>query len=331
MTEKVYVLRSVAHNLYIFADTSWHTIMDIGDIATVDTADDIYYMDTGMYETPGYGSVYIIDADQPAIVDTGIGTNYERIIDALGRVDIDTNSLAHLFVTHAHLDHAGGAGFLLADCPNATVHTHERAAPHLSDPTQLIEGTRAAVGEQWQYYVEPNPAPASRINALTDGDTVHLGDRSLTAVAAPGHALHQMMFYDTTEDTLFTGDAAGIYIPMQDRIQQTSPPSQFNLETCLDDVRAIDSMAPETLCFGHFGPRVYDDELLSSYKRALVEWVEAVRQKRGEANSDEDVIQYFSDNAELIDVWGAEKARAEARLNVRGVLAYLDWQAAQTD
>ncbi len=183
-------------------------------------------------------------------------------------------------MTHAHLDHAGGAGFLLADCPNATVHTHERAAPHLSDPTQLIEGTRAAVGEQWQYYVEPNPAPASRINALTDGDTVHLGDRSLTAVAAPGHALHQMMFYDTTEDTLFTGDAAGIYIPMQDRIQQTSPPSQFNLETCLDDVRAIDSMAPETLCFGHFGPRVYDDELLSSYKRALVEWVEAVRQKR---------------------------------------------------
>jgi Uncharacterized flavoproteins len=158
--------------------------MDIGDIAAVETADDIYYMDTGMYETSGYGSVYIIDADQPAIVDTGIGTNYERIIDALARVDIDPHSLAHLLVTHAHLDHAGGAGFLIADCPNATVHTHERAGPHLSDPAQLIEGTKAAVGEQWQYYVEPNPVPESRLNTLSDGDTIDLGDRSITAVAA---------------------------------------------------------------------------------------------------------------------------------------------------
>jgi hydroxyacylglutathione hydrolase len=305
--------------------------MDIGDIAAVETADDIYYMDTGMYETSGYGSVYIIDADQPAIVDTGIGTNYERIIDALARVDIDPHSLAHLLVTHAHLDHAGGAGFLIADCPNATVHTHERAGPHLSDPAQLIEGTKAAVGEQWQYYVEPNPVPESRLNTLSDGDTIDLGDRSITAVAAPGHALHQMLFYDTTEDTLFTGDAAGIYVPEKDRIQQTSPPSQFNLETCLDDVRTIETITPETLCFGHFGPRAYDDELLSSYKRALVEWVEAVRQKREEAHSDENVIQHFSEHAKLTDVWGEEKARAEARLNVRGVLAYLDWQATQPE
>ncbi|WP_048075553.1 MBL fold metallo-hydrolase [Haloquadratum walsbyi] len=305
--------------------------MDIGDIAAVETADDIYYIDTGMYDTSAYGSVYIIDADQPAIVDTGIGTNYERIIDALASVDIEPDSLAHLLVTHAHLDHAGGAGFLIADCPNATVHTHERAGPHLSDPARLIEGTKAAVGNQWQYYVEPKPVPESRINTLSDGDTIDLGDRSITTVAAPGHALHQILFYDPTEGVLFTGDSAGIYVPKRDRIQQTSPPSQFNLETCLDDVRTIDAMAPETLCFGHFGPRVYDDELLSSYKRALVEWVEAVRQKRAEANSDEDVIQHFGNNAELTDVWGTEKARAESRLNVRGVLAYLDWQAAQTE
>lgn len=44
--------------------------MAIGDIYEVQTGStaDTYYVDTGMYDTEAYGSVFVIDADRPAIV-----------------------------------------------------------------------------------------------------------------------------------------------------------------------------------------------------------------------------------------------------------------------
>ncbi|MFB6175804.1 MAG: MBL fold metallo-hydrolase, partial [Halobaculum sp.] len=83
---------------------------------------------------------------------------------------------------------------------------------------------------------------------------------------------------------------------------------------------------PETLCFPHFGPREATEAVLSGYKRTLVEWVEAVREKRDTHDTDEEVVEAFAESVDtdLIDVWGETKARAEERLNARGVLGYLD-------
>jgi hypothetical protein len=36
------------------------------------------------------------------------------------------------------------------------------------------------------------------------------------------------------------------------------------------------------------------------------------------------VIEHFVDSATGADIWGEWKAREEAKLNVKGVLAYLD-------
>lgn len=305
--------------------------MAIGDVFTVADADGIHYVDTGMYDTEAYGSVYLVDAEQPALVDSGIGTNYERILDAMETVGIEPAELAYILPTHVHLDHAGGAGYLLEGCPNATVLCHEFGVQHLIDPERLIEGTKAAVEDQWQYYAEPKPVPERRIEGLTDGDVVDLGDRTFEVHHAPGHAPHQVLFHDDADDVLFTGDAAGIYVPSRDVVVQTSPPSNFDLDQCLADVRTIEQLAPARLCFGHFGDRAFEPELAEQYKRTLVEWVEAIRQKRAALESDEAVLRHFVDNARLQGPWGNEKAAAETRLNVRGVLGYLDRRADSGD
>jgi len=86
----------------------------------------------------------------------------------------------------------------------------------------------------------------------------------------------------------------------------------------------IQELGPELLCFGHFGPRAYNERLLDGYKRSLVEWVEAVRQRRDELADDEAVIQHFAAHTELTEIWGDEKGREEAKLNARGALAFLD-------
>jgi len=295
-----------------------------GDVVPVTTGDtsDIHYVDTGMYDTAEYGSVYVLDTPEPAVVDTGIGTNHERILAALETVGVDHADLSWIVVTHVHLDHAGGAGLLAEACPDATVAVHERGARHLAAPERLWEGTKAAVGDQIEYYTEPRPVPEGRIRELVDGDRIDLGDRELVAHHAPGHAPHQHVFESPADDAVFTADAAGIYVPSLDAVRETTPPPQFHLDRALADVETIREIDPSTLLYAHFGPAPTGDRL-DEYAEALQAWVAEVEDARADAD-DEAVVERFAAATEMGEIWGDRKARGETAMNVRGVLGYLD-------
>jgi glyoxylase-like metal-dependent hydrolase (beta-lactamase superfamily II) len=299
--------------------------MEPGDVRTVTTGDctDLYYVDTGMYDTAEYGAVYVLDAERPAIVDTGIGANYEYVLDALDEAGIAPEDLEVIAVTHVHLDHAGGAGYLAEACPNAAVYVHESGARHLTDPSRLWEGTRGAVGDQIDFYAEPKPVPEERVTELTDGDVIDLGDHELVARHAPGHAPHQVILEDPANDAVFTADAAGIWVPSRDRIRETSPPPQFDLEGALADAEMLVDLDRETLLYAHFGPKDADG-VLTEYTDVLTDWVRAVERVRDELGDDEAVIDHFVAENETEDVWGERKARGETAMNVRGVIRYLD-------
>ena len=298
--------------------------MKAGEFEPVRGVPDLYFHDTGMFGTDGYGSVYVYDAERPAVIDTGTGANREALFETIEAVGIGTDELAWVLPTHAHLDHAGGAGHLAARYPNAEVALPERGVRHLVDPGALVAGTKSAVRDQWQYYDEPEPVPEDRISGLAESDRIDLGDRELVVHEAPGHAPHHAVYHDPEAGVVFTADAAGIYVPEVDTVRQTSPPPQFDLDQCLRDLEAIADLEPAYLCFGHFGPREYDRGLIEKAKRAYVEWVEAVRSKREELGDDDAVIEHFEETSADVEFWNPERARAEANLNVRGVLAFLD-------
>jgi len=295
--------------------------MAIGDLTAVDGTD-LYYVDVGAYDVSGYGAVYILDAERPAVVDTGLGTNVDIVLDALDEVGID--SLAAILTTHIHLDHAGGAGYLAEEFLDATVYTHEIGVRHLVDPSRLVAGTKAAVDSQWQYYVEPKPIPEARIEALEGGDEIDLGDHTVDVIHAPGHAPHQVVFHDRTDDVLFSGDAGGIRPGKSGQLFPTSPPVNFDLDGCLADAETIADRDPEYLCFGHFGHEPFTPDLMDEYEEVLTGWVAQVREKRAELGDDEAVIEHFAETADTIEPWGERKSRDENRLNVKGVLGYLD-------
>ena len=288
----------------------------------MDACTGVHYLDTGMFDTAEYGAVYVVDAERPAVVDTGVGAHYERILDSLGEVGIAPEDLAVVALTHVHLDHAGGAGYLLDACPNAEVYVHEIGAPHLVDPERLVEGTKRAVLDEWAFYADPRPVPAERVTELTDGDAIDLGDRTLTAHYVPGHAPHQVAYRDDRDGALFPGDSAGIWVPSVGELHPTSPPPNFDLEQCLADVETLRALDPEVLLYPHFGPRADDpDGALVAYADVLDEWVTAVTEAAAEMDRDA-LVDHFADrNVERVGpVWGERKARAEASLNVRGVL-----------
>ena len=299
--------------------------MAIGDITAVDSTlvEDCWYVDTGMYATEAYGSVYLLDGERPTLVETGIGTHYERILAMLDSVGVDREDLAYIVPTHVHLDHAGGVGFLAEACPNATVNVHERGVRHLVDPTRLVAGTKAAVGDEWRHYVDPRPIDEERIEPLADGDEVDLGDRTLVAVETPGHASHHHSLHLPEADAVFTADAAGLYVQATGQVRPTTPPPEFDLEQTLDDLDRLEALDPGVLLYSHFGP-ASDPSLLSTYRQVVTDWVADVERIRAEAPDDETASERLVETHAPVDDWGPEKAIPETEMNVRGVFGYLD-------
>jgi glyoxylase-like metal-dependent hydrolase (beta-lactamase superfamily II) len=299
--------------------------MERGDFyeATAAGTSDLYYVDAGLYGTPGYGSIYVLDAERPAVIETGTGYRYELILEAVERVGIDPEELEVIAVTHVHLDHAGGAGYLTEACPNADVYLYEAGAQFLVDPAKIWEGTKAVVGDRIEYYAEPEPIPEERIVGLGDGDAIDLGDHELRLHHAPGHAFHQAVFYDPANDGVFTADAAGINSPTAGGLQPTTPPPGFDLEGCLADVETLQKLDPAALYYSHFGDYETGD-LLDEYAELLESWVDRVEAKRDELGDDEAVVEQFADRAEESGTWSSDHARQEAAMNTRGVFRYLD-------
>lgn len=295
--------------------------MAIGDVSEVEALGDGWYVDTGMFDVSEYGAVYLIDGERPALIDSGIGTDRERVLDLLDVVGVDRDDLAVILLTHVHLDHAGGAGFLAETCPNATVAVHEIGAPHVADPERLVTGTKRAVGEQWRYYVEPVPVPTDRLRSLAAGDPIDLGDRVLEVLHLPGHAPHQVGYHDADRGVVFPGDAAGIWSPSTGDLHPSTPPPDFDLEQCIADVEAMAEREPDLICHPHFGP-VEADRVLDRYPDVLESWVAAVRRLRGERDRDA-IVERLVDR-QRPSPWGERKLRAEVRLNLDGTIRYLD-------
>lgn len=291
---------------------------------TLNGCSDVYCVDAGVYGLSRYGAVYIIDAEYPAVIDTGIGKNYNRILNAMGAIGITREELTYILPTHVHLDHAGGTGYLAQECPEATVGVHEFGASHLVDPSGLIEGTKRAVGrERWEDYGEPVPVSEERIEEFVGGERLDLGDHSLQIHHAPGHAPHQVVFENPENDLVFVADAAGNWFPDRGFARALSPPPDFDLEQCLDDIDMLRSLDPETLCYAHFGPDSADENL-DLFEEVLVDWVNAIEQKRQDCDSDEAVVDYFATRNGVTHLWPESQAYGATAMNVRGVLQFLD-------
>lgn len=210
------------------------------------------------YATTGY---LILGKEQNAIVETGASASNAAILAGLRELNVSTEEIHAIVVTHVHLDHAGGAGTLAEQCPNATVYVHERGMPHLADPEKLIAASRAVYGKSFdRLFHSVKPIPKKRIRALRDGDQLDLGERRLLRfIDTPGHALHHISIVDEESGGIFSGDAAGMYYPELNRkfgIQVALPattPTQFDPADTLSTLNKMSDLKPRRLYYTHIG------------------------------------------------------------------------------
>ncbi|GED59015.1 MBL fold metallo-hydrolase [Brevibacillus formosus] len=229
--------------------------------------------DMGWAERTG---TYVIAEEELTLVETGPSPSVPYIKAGLAKLGYTTEQVKYIIVTHIHLDHAGGAGLFLKDCPNAKVVVHPKGVRHLVDPSRLIAGARAVYHDDFDRLFDPIAAVSEeRILIRGDGDTLKIGENCvLEFLDSPGHANHHFSIYDPVSRGMFTGDTAGVLYPQlkKDGIHLVLPstsPNQFDPDAMLASLSRFEARKLNRIYFGHFGMSEQVDDVY----RQIREWL----------------------------------------------------------
>lgn len=236
---------------------------------TNDVGHGITAIDTGFIGPLFDASHLILENGRAAFVDTGVNDSVPNLLAALRHQDIDVADVDYVFLTHVHLDHAGGAGQLMQRLPNARAVLHPRGAPHMIDPAKLIRGSIAVYGEQpyFEMYGEILPIKEDRVIVAADEQAFDLGGRQLRCLYTEGHARHHYCLSDATSRGVFTGDSFGISYRQLDSAQgefiyPTTTPIHFDPPEAHKAIDRIMGEEPEQLYLTHYS-RVTDLQRLA--------------------------------------------------------------------
>jgi hypothetical protein len=143
-------------------------------------------------EVPGLGflpvNAFVLHAREPVVVDTGLGLPNRGFLDQLATV-LDLADVRWIWLTHPDRDHTGALFDLLDAAPNARLITTFAGAGIMSTEHAL---------------------PMHRLYFLNPGQTLSVGDRTLTAFRPPLFDNPATVgFYDSQSGACITSDCFG--------------------------------------------------------------------------------------------------------------------------
>jgi glyoxylase-like metal-dependent hydrolase (beta-lactamase superfamily II) len=226
-----------------------------------EVAPGVVLVDTG-YVRPGLAASYLVKGEgSAAVIETGTARSVPAILAGMAAHGVGRGDVSHVIVTHVHLDHAAGAGALLAELPHARLVVHPRGARHMIDPSKLLAGAAEVYGGMdaiRALYGDVVAAPAARVVEAPEGTTVELGKRTLRILDTPGHARHHFVVHDPATRGFFTGDTFGISYREYDTASgpflfPTTTPVQFDPPALRASIERILAERPERMYLTHYG------------------------------------------------------------------------------
>jgi len=226
-----------------------------------EVAPGVVLIDTG-YVRPGLAASYLVKGQgSAAVIETGTARSVPAILAGLAAHGVGRGDVSHVVVTHVHLDHAAGAGALLAQLPHARLVVHPRGARHMIDPSKLLAGAAGVYGGMdaiRSLYGDVVAAPAGRVIEAPEGTQVELGGRTLHILDTPGHARHHFVVHDPASKGFYTGDTFGISYREYDNASgpflfPTTTPVQFDPPALRASVGRMLAERPERMYLTHYG------------------------------------------------------------------------------
>ena len=127
---------------------------------------------------------------EAALIDAG--GDIPMLLAEIARLGL---TLKALWVTHAHIDHAGAVGEL------ANTYALPIVGPHTGDQF-WIDG----LAQQSVMFGFPPAQPFTPTRWLKDGDTMQIGNETLNVRHCPGHTPGHVVFHAPQIDRVFVGD-----------------------------------------------------------------------------------------------------------------------------
>ena len=309
---------------------------------TTELNDGIVAIDTEYARPLQDASHLIVEGGRAAFVDTGVNNSVPLLLDALTQRNLDVANIDYVFLTHIHLDHAGGAGLLMQHLPNARCVVHPRGAPHLIDPVKIIAGTEAVYGKEAtrEMYGDILPIAADRIDVPEDGQWFDLNGRSLQTFFTEGHARHHYCLHDPAAKGVFAGDSFGVSYRELDTaagefIYPTSTPVHFDPPEAHKSVDRILGKEPEQVYLTHYS-RVRDlDRLAVDLHAGIDAYVMMAEAHANDANRTEHLqtamFDYFAERLKQHGYTGDRETmwsilELDVNLNTQGLEVWLDRQ-----
>ena len=135
---------------------------------------------------------FVISAQEPVLVDTGMGLDTESFMKGLRSV-IDPKDLKWIWISHDDSDHVGALQEVLDAAPDAQLVIN------------FIGASRTSA--DWHF-------PMDRVYFLNPGESIDVGDRKLTAVRPPTFDAPGVNgIFDEKAKVYFSVDACGAIIP----------------------------------------------------------------------------------------------------------------------
>ncbi len=303
--------------------------------------DGVFAVDSG-YVRRRFDAIHlIVESDHAAIVDTGTGHSVPAVLAALDAVGVPRENVDYVVLTHVHLDHAGGAGALLRELPNARLTVHPRGARHMIDPSRLWAGTCEVYGEAQAraYYGELVPVDSRRVVETAEGAAVSFAGRTLEFLDTPGHARHHVAVRDTATGCLFCGDTFGISYRETDVdgrafVIPSSTPVQFDPEALIASIERLVRLAPPAVYLTHYSRRTEVARLGADLLRRIEKYVAIALAHQGSGPQREALIdgdlealvlaEARTHGVALPDATIRAILDSDIRLNAAGLVSWLD-------
>lgn len=178
------------------------------------------------------------DGPQTYLIDTGLSRRAGPIERAIRNAGASPDQITKILLTHHHLDHMGGAAYLIQST-RASLECHEQDALY-------VDGrAKAPMPFLMRLFARVHPAPVAVM--LKEGDRVG----PLSVLHVPGHTPGEVAFYDSGRQILFSGDSV---VESRGRLTLPAPRIASNLEQAIGSLSRLRGLPVECLLPGHGRP-----------------------------------------------------------------------------
>lgn len=258
----------------------------------------IYLLDAH-YLRDNLAAVYmIVEGDSVALVETANAPSLKYVLEALSELNLTSEAVKYILLTHIHLDHAGGAGSYMDAFPHAQLVVHPKGVRHMVDPSYLEAGVVGVYGQEFvdKIYGKLAPIDVNRIISAEDGLVINLNGRELICRDTPGHANHHNIIIDGKTGGVFSGDIFGVaYLELNFKDKRlvfpTTTPVNFSPEKMVNSIKLIESYTPQYVYLTHFGQVGNIEQIANELRRMIADYVAIAHESAGA----QDVVAEIAD------------------------------------